>query len=828
MSKRPGEDIQGNDPQKKLKTTDLPTAPTTANKISYGSLKPPTSSGSSISYAAFKKQQLSTMKQPAKPVSSSQVSQSIGSSQIPASAVQNNQNTTKQLVQQSSSQAQDSKIIDASSQNEKKQDTVASNKNENISEQSQNKFSEAQPTVAEKQGQQAAPKTIDLKSQQQQIIERAKKLREEEKRLAEFKKNSAVIQKVQNAQQGLKPGQPSSISQTKIQKELKKKEEKKPLTKQEQEMKQLQEFAKRKEKEQKLIEKLLKEGKIKPEDLEKSSKKEEIKIDSKEKEVRLDDEGNLIDAKGNIVVIDSNKSTLKINQQKKQLDKLTKMARNARFQNSQVFQDSSIFTTTSLKRERKKMHALNFIEDTNQLQDEKEEYEEKMDVEDESEDDQSCSDSSESEEKIEQENQQNDQNIEKNDDFRQLIQKTEIDYRREDFQKTNSKYLQSLHKKKQSLKQKHHDPIPDIEWWDLPLFDNNRRYYLPLDQANQTIAQQAIQAGGESNSTTDNNPENQTANENNLSINILDNLEIIKQLLAKLQVENFEYSKDYYRQEKITNLIEHPKPFKNDGLPNSNQLVVIPNYLTKKEQKKLSRRHRLEKEKEKQDKIKLGLITPPPPKVRLKNMMRVLGNEAVADPTKMEALVRQGVAERLQEHLRRNQERQLTKEQKAEKFLRKLKRDSAIECRVALFRIENLQDRVHKFKVDINAQQMQLHGALIYPVVNPESRSTINMPAIVLVEGGPKAIKFYKKLMLRRIKWDKNSYLPKDENGEIITPVDLSDNKCALVWEGVVKDHNFNKWKVHDVDSEVEARRVFTEKNVEFYFDMAINYQYPN
>ncbi|KAL4436301.1 hypothetical protein ABPG74_015892 [Tetrahymena malaccensis] len=770
------------------------------------------------------------MKQPAKPASSSQVPQPTGNSLNSSSAVQNNQNATKQLTQQSSSQAQDVKTTDASSLSQKNQDSVASN--QKASDQSQNKFTEAQPTVAEKQGQQTAPKTIDLKSQQQQIIERAKKLREEEKRLAELKKNAAVIQKVQNAQQGIKPGLPSQISQTKIQKELKKKEEKKPLTKQELEMKQLQEFAKRKEKEQKLIEKLLKEGKIKPEDLDKSSKKEEIKIDSKEKEVRLDEKGNLIDTKGNIVVIDTNKSTLKINEKKKQLDKLTKMARNARFQNSQVFQDSSIFLTTSLKRERKKMHALNFIEDTNQIQDEKDEYEEKMDIESKSEEDQSNSDSSQSEneneEKIEQENQQNEQNIEKNDDFRQLIQKTEIDYRREDFQKTNSKYLQSLHKKKQSLKQKHHDPIPDIEWWDLPLFDNTRRYYLPLDQVNQTIAQQAIQPAGESNPTaTNSNTENQTANENNLSINILDNLEIIKQLLAKLQDENFQYSSENYRQEKITNLIEHPKPFKNDGLPNSNQLVVIPNYLTKKEQKKLSRRHRLEKEKEKQDKIKLGLIKPPPPKVRLKNMMRVLGNEAVADPTKMEALVRQGVAERLQEHLRRNQERQLTKEQKAEKFLRKLKRDSAIECRVALFRIENLQDRVHKFKVDINAQQMQLHGCLINPVVNLDSRSTINMPAIVLVEGGPKAIKFYKKLMLRRIKWDKNSYLPKDENGEIITPVDLTENKCALVWEGVVKDHNFNKWKVHDVDSEVEARRVFTEKNVEFYFDMAINYQYP-
>lgn len=98
------------------------------------------------------------------------------------------------------------------------------------------------------------------------------------------------------------------------------------------------------------------------------------------------------------------------------------------------------------------------------------------------------------------------------------------------------------------------------------------------------------------------------------------------------------------------------------------------------------------------------------------------------------------------------------------------------------------------------------------------------MPAIVLVEGGPKSIKFYKKLLLGRIKWNKNSYLPKDETGNTLPSFDLSDNKCALVWEGVVKDHSFNKWKVVDADSEVDGKRAFSEKNVEFYFDMAINY----
>lgn len=61
MSKRPGEDlVEEKDPLKKQKlAADLPsTSSSTANKISYGSLKStaPSSSSSAISYAALRKQ----------------------------------------------------------------------------------------------------------------------------------------------------------------------------------------------------------------------------------------------------------------------------------------------------------------------------------------------------------------------------------------------------------------------------------------------------------------------------------------------------------------------------------------------------------------------------------------------------------------------------------------------------------------------------------------------------------------------------------------------------------------------------------------------------
>jgi len=46
----------------------------------------------------------------------------------------------------------------------------------------------------------------------------------------------------------------------------------------------------------------------------------------------------------------------------------------------------------------------------------------------------------------------------------------------------------------------------------------------------------------------------------------------------------------------------------------------------------------------------------------------------------------------------------------------------------------------------------------------------LNVPSLVVVEGGPKGIKFYKKLLLNRIKWD----LIKGDK----------PNECALIWEG--------------------------------------------
>lgn len=112
---------------------------------------------------------------------------------------------------------------------------------------------------------------------------------------------------------------------------------------------------------------------------------------------------------------------------------------------------------------------------------------------------------------------------------------------------------------------------------------------------------------------------------------------------------NLEEDFENYSFINISNLIEHPiemaPPMKNTST------VQLPVYLTKKERKKIRRLRRREEQKEEQEKIRLGLIPAPEAKVRLANMMKVLGNEAVVDPTKVEMRVREQMAQRQKKHL---------------------------------------------------------------------------------------------------------------------------------------------------------------------------------
>jgi U4/U6 small nuclear ribonucleoprotein PRP3 len=481
-------------------------------------------------------------------------------------------------------------------------------------------------------------------------------------------------------------------------------------------------------------------------------------IEVQPKRVTADEAGRVRDEKGNILNLNAkNVPTSLINKTKQKEERLKEIMRQQKTvtKNSKIF-DSSIINKALVKKEKKKLNAFHFGE--------------KGDI------------------------------IRKADAFRKKIGVQGED-RMEEEKKENGALVPAA--KRQTLKAKYHDPVPDLEWWDIPFLIPGRKNYLPSEA-----------------STNNSTAENQIETVKNEAGSNVDNSQKNLELLEKVKIDS-----EYIRADRITNLIEHPVQFKNNL---TGQNIVLPMYFTKDERKKLRRQKRQEREKEKQDKVRLGILPPPPPKLKLSNYMNIIGDDAVAEPTKAEMQVKSAVAARLQTHLERNEKKKLTKEQKADKVMRKLKRDSALECRVCIFRVENLWNRRKRFKVDKNAQQMAINGIAILA----DKKSGLNLPCVVVIEGGPKAVNFYKKLMLRRIKWDEEKKpraeameIEKDVNGKKEEPVASNEpkNTCHLIWEGVVKDHNFNKWKMIEIKSELEGRRALAERGVEHYWDQALS-----
>ncbi|KAK8788412.1 hypothetical protein V5799_021817 [Amblyomma americanum] len=254
--------------------------------------------------------------------------------------------------------------------------------------------------------------------------------------------------------------------------------------------------------------------------------------------------------------------------------------------------------------------------------------------------------------------------------------------------------------------------------------------------------------------------------------------------------------------EGVTNLVEHPIQMKAPTLPPRGP-PPLPVFLTQKERKKLRRQNRREAWKEKQEKIRLGLEPPPEPKVRMSNLMRVLGSQQVQDPTKVEAHVREQMAKRQKAHEEANASRKLTTEQRRDKKLRKLKEDTTRGVHVAVYRVLSLTNPAKKFKVEMNAKQLFLTGCVVlYRNVN-----------LVVVEGGPRQQSKYRRLMLSRIKWSEDTIQGEGEKTE--------KNQCTLVWEGTVKSRSFGELKFKVCPTESLAREHFRKHGVEHYWDLA-------
>lgn len=250
-----------------------------------------------------------------------------------------------------------------------------------------------------------------------------------------------------------------------------------------------------------------------------------------------------------------------------------------------------------------------------------------------------------------------------------------------------------------------------------------------------------------------------------------------------------------------------------------------PMYLTQKEQAKLRRQRRMADLKEQQAKIRLGLEPAPPPKVKKSNLMRVLGEQAVKDPTAVEAQVNREIAERRDQHETANEERKLTKEQRQEKLARQQEQDAEKGLFMTVYRIDSLANGRHRFKISKNAEQNALTGVCVmHPKFN-----------LVIVEGGAHSLNNYRKLMINRIDWTENvgqgavregnreaqmSWLAaEDEKGEL---KDLSSNTCTLLWEGQVKGRAFRKWLGARVcESDSQAKDVLARAKLENFWVLA-------
>jgi U4/U6 small nuclear ribonucleoprotein PRP3 len=275
-------------------------------------------------------------------------------------------------------------------------------------------------------------------------------------------------------------------------------------------------------------------------------------------------------------------------------------------------------------------------------------------------------------------------------------------------------------------------------------------------------------------------------------------------------------------------------------------------HLTKAEQKRHRKLRRAERLREQQDMQAAGLVPPPEPRLTLANYMKVLGDQAILDPSRMEAAVVSQIQGRKLKHDQMNAERKLTKDQKAAKHARKLEEDTTQSINVALFYVKDMGHPYHRTKVDLNAQQNGISGGVL-------ECEAMGM-ALIIAEGGERAIKRYIRLMTVRMRWkgedfyededddveeeeakedlmvgddDDDDVKGVDEDGNTTTTTKVGekkrkkfnpDNECDIIWSGMAIKRAFHSFMFQNAESSVVARKILEAKGVAHYWDLAISH----
>lgn len=282
-------------------------------------------------------------------------------------------------------------------------------------------------------------------------------------------------------------------------------------------------------------------------------------------------------------------------------------------------------------------------------------------------------------------------------------------------------------------------------------------------------------------------------------------------------------------------------------------------HLTKAEQKRHRKLRRAERLREQQDLQAAGLIPPPEPRLTLSNYMKVLGDQAVIDPSKMEAVVMSQIQGRKLKHDQMNAERKLTKEQKSAKHAKKLQEDTTQSVHVALFYVKDMSHPYHRTKVDLNAQQNGITGGVLECISGngegggSSSSSSTSSLALVIAEGGEKAVKRYVRLMTVRMRWKGEDFYEYDYDDDEVDHIGQDDgddgieegaaggdtatkntkkerkkfnsnNECELIWSGMAVKRAFHSFMFQSVESTIVARKILEAKGVAHYWDLVLDY----
>ena len=124
-----------------------------------------------------------------------------------------------------------------------------------------------------------------------------------------------------------------------------------------------------------------------------------------------------------------------------------------------------------------------------------------------------------------------------------------------------------------------------------------------------------------------------------------------------------------------------------------------------------------------------------------------------------------------------------------------------------VYRINDMSDGRHVYKVDINAVENRLTGVCA---------TTKDGISVVVVEGDAKGMRRFQRLMMHRIDWNPLVNVESADDAMFEEP-----NKCYIVWQGTVAHSAFEDFKTHKCESEQQARNILAEQGVAQYWDAA-------